>query len=320
MKSCHSKLSLSQPEFDKHEWRDFVLGEDVSKAIINVDETQRQLANMENIEDVVKIKNMADAAQLFYKTQDDYATSQKAKEVSMRSIRRAGEILGGVPREDGKRTDLTSDGDRLRLTKYQRIIDDAGIGESTAKEWQKIAKIPDDKFESYFPDREYYIQEYSIADLMRFAGKWYQGSDVVEWETPQWLFDLLDKEFHFNLDVCATPENAKCSRFFTEESNGLAQDWDGICWMNPPYGKYIPAWVEKAHRSSMNGATVVCLVPSRTDPIWWWDYCIKGEIRFLKGRLKFGEGENSAPFPSAIIVFSSEIKPKVIWWNASESS
>lgn len=295
----------------------FCLGEDVDSALINIDETAKQLAKMENLNDVIDVKNFADAAQIFYKTQDDFETSQKAKEVSIRSCHRAGQILGGIPREKGGRPLKNSS---ARLTRFQKILDDTGISRDTASKWQKIASIPDEKFEAYFPDREYYAQEYSIADLMRFAGKWYQGSEVVEWETPQWLFDLLDREFHFNLDVCATPDNAKCSRFFTEEHNGLKQDWDGICWMNPPYGKYIPDWVEKAHRSSLNGATVVCLVPSRTDPVWWWDYCIKGEIRFLKGRLKFGEGDNSAPFPSAVIIFAPNIESKVVWWNVSEGS
>lgn len=120
------------------------------------------------------------------------------------------------------------------------------------------------------------------------------------WETPQSLFDELDKEFHFTLDVCATKENAKCERYFTKEDDGLAQEWCGICWMNPPYGRQIGKWIKKAYES---GARVVCLIPARTDTAWWHDYVMKGEYRFIRGRLRFGNSKNSAPFPSAIVIF-----------------
>ena len=129
------------------------------------------------------------------------------------------------------------------------------------------------------------------------------SSATAEWETPQATFDALNDEFHFTLDVCATPENAKCPHFFTAEDDGLSQTWTGICWMNPPYGRGIGLWVAKAYRESLAGATVVCLVPSRTDTRWWHNFVMKGEIRFVKGRLKFGGHHWNAPFPSAIVVF-----------------
>jgi len=128
-------------------------------------------------------------------------------------------------------------------------------------------------------------------------------SQTDEWETPQWLFDKLNKEFNFSLDVCANQENAKCSKYFDKTADGLTQEWIGICWMNPPYGRQIGKWIKKAYESSLRGATVVCLLPARTDTSWWHDYCMKGEIRFLRGRLKFGDSKNSAPFPSAIVIF-----------------
>ena len=128
------------------------------------------------------------------------------------------------------------------------------------------------------------------------------------WATPQEFFDRYNKIYNFNLDVCASTENAKCERFFTEEHDGLSQDWVGVCWMNPPYGRGIIDWMRKAYESSQSGATVVCLVPSRTDTKWWHDYAMKGEIEFLRGRLKFGDSKNSAPFPSAIVVFTGETK------------
>lgn len=126
------------------------------------------------------------------------------------------------------------------------------------------------------------------------------------WETPQDLFDALNAEFGFTLDVCATTENAKCERYFTLRENGLWQEWTGVCWMNPPYGREIGRWMQRAYEASLDGTTVVCLVPARTDTGWWHDYAMRGEVRFLRGRLNFGgdrkRGHN-APFPSAIVVF-----------------
>ena len=126
------------------------------------------------------------------------------------------------------------------------------------------------------------------------------------WFTPQAFFDKYDSIYNFNLDVCAIPENAKCKNYFTQEIDGLKQEWNGVCWMNPPYGRTIKHWVKKAYESSLNGATVVCLLPARTDTAWWHDYVMNGEIEFIRGRLKFGDSKNSAPFPSAVVVFRSK--------------
>lgn len=127
-------------------------------------------------------------------------------------------------------------------------------------------------------------------------------SDRHDWETPQFLFDGLNAEFRFELDVCATAKTAKCRRYFTPEDDGLKQDWDGVCWMNPPYGREIEQWMAKAVDAAHRGALVVCLVPARTDTRWWHKYARRGEIRYLRGRLRFGEATNAAPFPSAIVV------------------
>lgn len=140
------------------------------------------------------------------------------------------------------------------------------------------------------------------------------SSETPEWATPQDLFDLLDAEFGFTLDVCATHDNAKCRDYFTEEDDGLAQRWTGVCWMNPPYGRAIADWMAKAHQSGDDGATVVCLVPARTDTDWWWEHARYGEVRFLHGRLKFGDAETGAPFPSALVIFGR--KAAVKWWEA----
>lgn len=129
------------------------------------------------------------------------------------------------------------------------------------------------------------------------------SSNTCEWETPQLFFDALNAEHHFDVDVCATANNAKCERYYTKEQDGLSQQWKGVCWMNPPYGREIGKWMRKAYESSLYGATVVCLVPARTDTAWWHDYAMKGEVEFVRGRLKFGGSKANAPFPSAIVTF-----------------
>ncbi len=132
------------------------------------------------------------------------------------------------------------------------------------------------------------------------------SSATDEWATPQDFFDKLNQEFHFTLDPCATHESAKCARYFTEEDNGLAQDWAReVVFMNPPYGRVLGQWVKKAFEESIKGATVVCLLPARTDTRWFHDYIYhRAEIRFVKGRLKFGDSKNSAPFPSMVVIFN----------------
>lgn len=142
------------------------------------------------------------------------------------------------------------------------------------------------------------------------------SSDSVEWATPQALFDLLNSEFQFTLDVCATPKNAKCEMFYTKELDGLIQSWTGRCFMNPPYGRgIIEPWMEKAVSSAKSGCTVVCLVPARTDTEWWHHNVMQhvNEIRFVRGRIRFieagraefdyGEEDQGAPFPSAVTIF-----------------
>lgn len=133
-------------------------------------------------------------------------------------------------------------------------------------------------------------------------------STTCEWETPLSFFRLLDEQYHFTLDVCATSSNAKCKVYFTQEQNGLMQEWYGRCWMNPPYGREIGKWVKKAYESVAGGVCdlVCCLLPARTDTAWWHDYVMRGEITFVRGRLKFGGSKNSAPFPSAVCLFSHE--------------
>jgi len=124
------------------------------------------------------------------------------------------------------------------------------------------------------------------------------------WATPIEFFRQLDHEFGFKLDVCALADNAKCARFFSPDDDGLRQEWTGICWMNPPYGRVIGLWMQKAYESSRAGATVVCLVPARTDTRWWQDFATKAaEIRFVSELPTSGDAANSAPYPCAVVIF-----------------
>lgn len=144
------------------------------------------------------------------------------------------------------------------------------------------------------------------------------SSATSEWGSPQELFDKANAEFNFSLDVCAVPENAKCARYFTPEIDGLSQNWTGMCWMNPPYGREIGKWIKKAYESALSGdATVVCLIPARTDSRWFVNYCTRGEIRFFSTRLSYqGRTINKAPFPSALVIFHAYLDPGgIVKWN-----
>lgn len=127
------------------------------------------------------------------------------------------------------------------------------------------------------------------------------------WTTPQGFFDELDKEFSFTLDPCATSENTKCSKYYTIKEDGLRQDWQGeTVFCNPPYGRAIRNWVKKCYEESKKPkTTVVMLIPARTDTSYFHDFIYQKarEIRFVRGRLKFGNAKNSAPFPSMVVVF-----------------
>jgi len=134
--------------------------------------------------------------------------------------------------------------------------------------------------------------------------KVHYSSKSSEWETPQAFFEELNREFKFVLDVCASPQNKKCKTAYFDSA--LVLDWGpGPAWMNPPYGRTIGSWIEKAHEESVKGVTVVCLIPARTDTAWWHDYVMLHEIRYIRGRLYFTDDNGNsgrAPFPSAVVI------------------
>lgn len=146
-----------------------------------------------------------------------------------------------------------------------------------------------------------------MSNLVHFSSK------SNEWDTPRGFFALLDAEFGFTLDACATAENTCCERYFDMATDGLLQRWDGVVWMNPPYGMEIGRWLLKAFTEAQQGATVVCLIPARTDTSYWHRYVMRSsEIRFVRGRLRFSGAKLNAPFPCAVVVFRpGEQVPKV---------
>ncbi len=132
------------------------------------------------------------------------------------------------------------------------------------------------------------------------------SSSTDQWATPQDFFDELNKEFSFDLDPCADAQNHKCERYFTKEQDGLRMDWGGSrVFCNPPYGREIGEWVRKCYEEGhKEGTIVVMLIPARTDTRYFHDYILnRAEVRFVRGRLRFGDAETGAPFPSMVVIF-----------------
>ena len=149
------------------------------------------------------------------------------------------------------------------------------------------------------------------------------SSKINEWSTPQWFFDILNAEFNFTLDPCSTKDNCKCQKNYTIEDDGLLYDWSNdVVFMNPPYGGNTGSWIKKALDESKKGATIVCLIVSSTDRSYWHDYIFPfaAQIRFIRGRLAFGNAKSTAPFASAVVIFSNRnYNPKLVFYDKSAS-
>lgn len=281
----------------------------MSIALVRYDAARKALADARSVDEVKDIRDKMQALSAYARQAGDTEMVEWATEIKVRAERRAGELLREVERARAGRGGTGEKGIRSTLERIDVPV-------ATAHRWQKLAAVPASKFEQAVAAAKEVAGEVTTAAMLRISG----GADPVmyagatdEWETPLALFALLNQEFNFTLDVCAAPGNAKCERYFNKKDDGLSKEWSGACWMNPPYGDDIPKWVEKAHESGKQGATVVCLVPARTDTAWWWDHCIYGEVRFLRGRLRFGGGTSGAPFPSAVVIFG---RPRaVVWWD-----
>lgn len=188
-----------------------------------------------------------------------------------------------------------------------------GIGRMRSSRWQRLARLDSDKFSEVL--QSVMEMDPDGPDLGAVASTAHVSSEKDEWETPDDLFAALDAEFHFDLDVCASADNAKCAEFFTVEDDGLSRPWTGTCWMNPPYSD-TSLWMSKAMNEGATGSVVVCLVPSRTDVGWFWDFARHGEVRFLRGRLSFTSDTGltgPAPFPSCVVVFGHPTG--VVWYD-----
>ena len=150
------------------------------------------------------------------------------------------------------------------------------------------------------------------------------SSKSNEWETPKYIFDFYNKIYNFNLDAAATKDNALCKNYFTKEDNSLNLDWSKFkfIWCNPPYGREIGKFIKKGYEESLKDCIVVFLIPARVDTKWWHEYCSKGQVKFIKGRLKFENRTfpswrdsdvshkiSPAPFPSAIVIFDNNKQP-----------
>lgn len=175
----------------------------------------------------------------------------------------------------------------------------------------------------------------------KFAGLF--TSDKDDWGTPRGFFDALNREFNFDVDVCANLENRKVDKFFSVQQDAFRLQWHGNCWNNPPYGRGIDRWLKKSIDSALHGSTVVCLIAARTDTNAWFNYARLGEVRFLKGRLKFELSktdiraitienilrkkygikersiDNSAPFPSALIIYRPGLPRSTSYWHYKET-
>jgi phage N-6-adenine-methyltransferase len=139
-------------------------------------------------------------------------------------------------------------------------------------------------------------------------------SGKMDWGTPQGFFDRLDEEFGFTLEACAKRDNAKAYNYLGPDQeyegwrNGLAAQWPGVVWMNPPYGREVGIWCAYASGQALHNHLchkVVALLPARTDTTWWHDWVmLAAEVRLVRGRLRFEGAENSAPFPSVVVIWA----------------
>ena len=150
------------------------------------------------------------------------------------------------------------------------------------------------------------------------------SSKTNEWSTPQDFFNFLDEEFNFDIDVAATKKNKKCSIYFDINNDGLSKSWNKLsfsaCWMNPPYGGHTGAWIKKAYEESKTGATTVCLIVSSTDRSYWHDFIFPyaKQIRFTRGRLRFGNVKSTAPFAYAVVIFSPALfTDRIVYYSES---
>lgn len=284
--------------------------------LIKFDAAIHAIEQAKSIDEVKAIRDKAEACRMYAKQVGMSLEGQNSlAEIRLRAERRAGQMLKEMDRH--KNVDNLPNIPKSHDVISVPTLKDMDITPKQSSRWQQEAKIDEEVFEGYI-EKTKKDGELTTSGLLQIQKKWYQSSESPEWPTPQWLFDRLDEEFHFTLDVCATDKSAKCKKYYTIKDDGLSKEWEGICWMNPPYGKEIADWMAKAKEMARAGCTVVCLVPARPDTNWWWDNAIDGEIRFIRGRLKWPGSDTMAPFPSAVVVLDKNHESGVVWWAVKE--
>jgi phage N-6-adenine-methyltransferase len=275
-------------------------------ALQKLTKAEQWLAEAKDLTDLKEIHDIAVAAESYAQAHRlGIDAENHAREVKFLAARRIGELV--PPKETGW---------TAKNLKSEERTEDLPIPKQRLSEFRKLAEIPEKEFKERIEVAKAKEEKITYNKLLR--GDWYQMSETPEWETPQWLFDILNAEFDFNVDVCTSEQNHKCEIFYSKSNDGLSKEWTGSCWMNPPYGREIKEWMQKARLASENGAVVVCLVPARPDTEWWWENCIQGEIRFIRGRLQWPSSSTAAPFPSAVVILGENIESKVVWWNVQD--
>lgn len=224
--------------------------------------TPARIAQIEDVKEAVYIKNVAEAAAEFYKAQGDHLTSQEAKEISIRSTHRAGQILGDSIKSKGGRPKKTPQ-DTCGVSEYGQMLDDAGITQQTGSDWQRIGYIPLEELELYFAENPYEGREYSLGWLKRFAFMYIPESTGDEWYTPiEYIRSVRVVLGDIDLDPasCAMANGLiKAKKYFTKEDNGLEHDWYGSVFMNPPYSKN-KAFAEKLLQQFEMGFTTRAII------------------------------------------------------------
>lgn len=251
--------------------------------------TPAEIAKIEDVKEVVYVKDVAEAASIFYKAQGDHLTSQEAKEISIRSTHRAGQILGTAKK--GKTGPKLSE-DTSGNSEYAQTLEDAGITSRTGSEWQRFGKIPIEKLEVFFAENPYEGREYSLGWLKRFAFAWIPETTGDEWYTPiEYIRSVQIVLGKIDLDPASSAQanrTIRAIKYFTKEDSGLDHDWPGRVFMNPPYSKN-KAFAEKLLQQFEMGFTTraIILVGAHGIETQWfrayWDHvlCFTGHrIRF----------------------------------------
>jgi phage N-6-adenine-methyltransferase len=276
---------------------------------------KRLLAETKSIDEVKAIRDTAEALRLYAKQAGlSLAIQNLCAEIKLRAERRAGELLGQLPREPGRRTDLTtsSRGEIRSEPTYTQLLQHAGIDDSAAYRYQRVAAVPQPIFERYIAKTRLDGEELSRTGLLREQHiSVHYSSEQDEWLSPRSIIVRVQEVFgEIDLDPCSNPvgePNVPAKTYFTAADNGLQRSWHGRVFINPPYSQIVH-WIEKLHDEFECGRVTeaITLVPSRTDTGWFVGLR-DAVICFVRGRLAFSGSRNTAPFPSAVAYFGPDL-------------